>query len=184
MGSTWLLSASPLVKGEFGKEQNMEQVARTDAFESVKDQIGYCGIWCGSCVVGNGTLRDLTRMYRPILDGYGVLEWGPKDFDSLEFLKGLESVANLPVCPGCLKGGGRDNCELRSCALSKGIDGCDRCDTIETCGHKEILDHMRTGSLAAGLFVNTENQDKQELIETWTADLKKRLPCCILFADG
>ena len=31
--------------------------------ENVKDQIGYCGIWCGSCIVGNGALRELTRKY-------------------------------------------------------------------------------------------------------------------------
>jgi hypothetical protein len=169
---------------EFRKEWKMEQRARIAAFENAKDQIGYCGIWCGSCVVGSGALRRLSNKYKVLLDGYGVLEWGPKEFDSLEFLKGLESIGNLALCPGCLKGGGRDDCELRNCAVSKGIDGCIQCDTQSTCEHQEILDHMRTGALAAGLFVKTGNQDKQELIETWTALLEERFPCCLLFEEG
>jgi hypothetical protein len=161
----------------------MEQSARTNAFENVKEQIGYCGIWCGSCVVGNATLTELTKRYRKLLDVYGVLEWGPKDFDSQAFLKGLESIQGIPVCVGCLKGGGRDNCEMRTCALSKGLDECSKCDAVTTCEHTAILEHMRSGAVAAGLMVKTADVDKKQLIDTWTAELKSRLPCCILFMD-
>jgi hypothetical protein len=41
------------------------------AFENVKSQIGFCGIWCGSCVVGNGTLRELTRKFEEMTRAYG-----------------------------------------------------------------------------------------------------------------
>ena len=57
-----------------GKEDEMEQSARTTDFENVKAQVGYCGIWCGSCVVGNGALSGLTRRYRELIDALGVLE--------------------------------------------------------------------------------------------------------------
>ena len=159
----------------------MEQSARTRDFENVKAQVGYCGIWCGSCVVGNGALSGLTRRYRQLIDAYGVLEWAPDDFDRQAFLKGLQSMEGTPVCPGCLKGGGRDNCEMRACALSKGVDECSKCDTIATCKHSEILQHMRSGALAAGLFVRGEFADKQELIDAWMPELKNRWPCRILF---
>ncbi len=78
-------------------------------FENVKNQIGRCGIWCGSCVVGNGTLKQLAKRCEHIIGGYGVDEWGTKDFDGKEFMKGLTSIQNLPVCVGCLKGGGNDD---------------------------------------------------------------------------
>jgi hypothetical protein len=61
------------------------------AFENVREQIGFCGIWCGSCVVGNGTLRELTERCEEIIGAYGLEEWAPRDFDYKEFLKGLAS---------------------------------------------------------------------------------------------
>ncbi len=42
--------------------------SKRDGFESVKDQIGSCGIWCGSCVVGNGSLQELSGKYREIAE--------------------------------------------------------------------------------------------------------------------
>ncbi|MDH5787087.1 MAG: DUF3795 domain-containing protein, partial [Candidatus Bathyarchaeota archaeon] len=89
---------------------------KIETFENVKDQIGFCGIWCGSCVVGNGVLRELTKRYGEIIKKYGVDEWGPKDFDVKEFMNGLASIQTIPVCQGCLKDGGRTNCEMRNCA--------------------------------------------------------------------
>ena len=62
------------------------------AYENVKDQIGFCGIWCGSCVVGNGTLRKLTKKYKETVTAYGLPEWAPKDFDHAEFSQGLTSI--------------------------------------------------------------------------------------------
>jgi hypothetical protein len=51
----------------------------TTAFENIRNQIGRCGIWCGSCVVGNGALRDLSKRCEHIIGGYGVDEWGAED---------------------------------------------------------------------------------------------------------
>ncbi len=73
-------------------------------FENVKNQIGFCGLWCGSCIVGNGALKELTRRYEHLIIGYGVDKWGAKDFDEKEFLKGLASIQSIPICQGCLKG--------------------------------------------------------------------------------
>lgn len=46
-------------------------------FENVRHQIGCCGAWCGSCVVGNGVLKQLTKKYQEMTDAYGLREWGP-----------------------------------------------------------------------------------------------------------
>lgn len=162
-------------------EQGVRGSMITEAFENVKRQIGYCGIWCGSCVVGNGTLRELSKRYEEVIRAYGLDHWGPESFDFDRFVDGLESIQGIPLCPGCLMGGGREDCELRTCALNKGLDGCKKCCDIAACQHVETLEHMRSGALRAGLFVNTEDVDIQWLIDKWTTDLKAKWPSCILF---
>jgi len=150
-------------------------------FENVKNQIGFCGIWCGSCVVGNGVLRELTKGYEKIIKSYGLEEWAPKDFDFKQFIKGLASIQAIPLCPGCLKGGGRDNCEMKACASKKKIHDCSECDKPTACKNIEILQKMRTGALRAGLMVKTKDVDRQKLIMKWTTELESRWPCAILF---
>jgi hypothetical protein len=161
----------------------MDSKHRTQAFENVRDQIGFCGIWCGSCIVGNGAFQELTRRYKELIAVYGLEEWRPKDFDYWELLKGLESIAHMQLCPGCLKGGGRDNCEMRLCAETKGITGCYACRETAACKHSEPLEHMRLGAIKAGLFVTTEDLDRQHLIENWTSKLKASWPSSVLLAN-
>lgn len=154
---------------------------KVQPFENVKNQIGYCGIWCGSCVVGNGGLRELTKRYGEIVKNYGLEDWAPRNFDFKEFLKGIASIQAVPHCQGCLKGGGRTNCEMRACASNKKIGDCSECDEPKACKNNEILQHMRTGALAAGLFVKTKKTDPQRLVREWTSELKTKWPSCILF---
>lgn len=162
----------------------MKENQKTKAFENVKDQIGFCGIWCGSCIAGNGTLQELTKRYKELVNKYGLKDWAPKDFDFGEFFKGLESIEKMPLCKGCLKGGGRDNCEIRTCATDKGLKDCTLCQEFGQCKNAEILEHMRSGARDAGLFVTSSGSDRQELVERWSAELKSKWPCCILFING
>ena len=161
----------------------MDNKYATQAFENVRNQIGSCGIWCGSCIVGNGTLRELTRRYKELITVYSVDEWGPKDFEYRELLKGLSSIQSIPLCSGCLKGGGRENCEMRSCAERRKISGCHMCAGLVECKHTELLNHMRSGAIKAGLFVNTEDVDRGQLVEDWAAKLRTHWPCSVLFAN-
>lgn len=154
-----------------------------EAFKNVEGQIGFCGIWCGSCVVGNGALRELTRKYEEVIRNYGLKEWGPRDIDYEEFLKNLASLQDTTLCPGCLKGGGRDDCEIRACAAGKRIDGCSMCGETEGCAHTEILRKMHSGARAAGLFLKTEDADREQLLDRWAAELKTGWPYCVLFLD-
>jgi hypothetical protein len=156
---------------------------KTDAFDNVKDQIGYCGIWCGSCVVGTGALMELTRRYRELVTSYGLHEWGPRDVDYDSFYAGLKSIQGAPACPGCLKGGGRDDCDLRACATGKGLDECRACEDQAECMHADLLEHMRSGAKEAGLFVKDEDGPREELLAEWKAALKSRWPFYLLFPD-
>jgi hypothetical protein len=162
-------------------KQEVKESMGTEAFENTKRQMGYCGIWCGSCVIGNGTLRELTDRYEDVIRAYGLDHWGPEDFDFERFVKGLESIRQVSRCPGCLTGGGREHCELRACALDQGIAGCNECQDMALCKHTETLEHMRSGAVSAGLFVSIEDTDRERLIEEWASELKTKWPCCILF---
>jgi hypothetical protein len=153
------------------------------SFENVRSQIGYCGIWCGSCVVGTGALRELTGRYEGTTKAYGLHDWAPRDFDHSEFWKGLESIRGIPLCPGCLRGGGRDDCEIRACASSRELHDCTECGEFGECEQAEIVEKMRSGARAAGLFVKEPDTENEELIERWTAELKGRWPCCVLFMN-
>jgi hypothetical protein len=160
-----------------------EVPVKTDAFDKVKDQIGCCGIWCGSCVVGTGVLTEITRSYKELVTSYGLEAWGPKNVSYPEFYGALESIQAVPVCPGCLEGGGRDDCELRSCVTAKGLTDCALCDAGSTCRHADLLEHMRSGAAKAGLFVKTNDVPREELLEEWTAIVKSKWPFSILFSD-
>jgi hypothetical protein len=153
-------------------------------FEKVKNQIGYCGIWCGSCVVANGLLKELTKKYEDIIKGYGLKKWVPQDFDFKEFEKGLSSIQNIALCPGCLKGGGRENCEIRACATEKNIAECIECQRPAECKNLELLNKMRTGSHRAGLKVKTDKAGREKLIKKWIDDIKNKFPYFILFLKG
>ena len=157
---------------------------KAEAFENVKNQIGFCGIWCGSCAVGNGVLRELTRRYAQIIQMYGLEDWAAKDFDFRDFARGLASIQAMPLCLGCLNGDGRPNCEIRACALNENVSDCSECGQLTECKNSETLEKMRTGACQADLCVKIENVDRQRLIEKWTIDLKGRWPWCIIFCTS
>ena len=152
-----------------------------ESFEHVKDQIGYCGIWCGSCVVGNGALRELTRRYEEIVEDYGLEGWAPEDLDYKVFSRGLSAIQSMPLCQGCLKGGGNPDCQMRACAVGKGQIDCNDCDRPESCENRERLERMRTGAIDAGLMVKRGKSEGGESVEAWTEELKKKWPSSILF---
>jgi hypothetical protein len=123
------------------------------ALDSVFDQVGYCGIWCGSCAVGTSALMEVARRYRALCESLGLGHWGAEGFDYEAFLKGLDSISELEGCRGCRKGGGRSGCEIRSCANGRGLSACSSCADTKDCEHAEILEHMRSGASEAGLIV-------------------------------
>ncbi len=142
--------------------------------ERVMPQIGRCGIWCGSCVVGNGALMELARRYRDMVDSHGLEHWGATGFDYVEFVKGLASISQLEVCPGCLSGGGRDDCELKQCAQERGLDGCVDCSEYPDCSHGELLERMRSGARRACLTVMDTSADAERVRTSVESELCRR----------
>jgi hypothetical protein len=146
---------------------------KPSAFENVSDQIGYCGLWCGSCLVGNGRLNDLAKGCAKAITDYGVNDWGPKDIDYSTLLKGLGVISSMKPCAGCVKGGGRTNCEIRACAKGKGLQGCVECGRMEKCKNSKIIRHMRSGAQGVGMKVREKTGNRSRQIGAWTAELKR-----------
>lgn len=115
-----------------------------------------------------------------IIGGYGVDEWGAKDFDGKEFVKGRASIQNIPVCVGCLKGGGNNECKIRPCVSYRRIPDCMECGEMKNCKNLEVLQKVRTGALRVGMLVKTENDkaDQRQLIEKWTAEITSKCLYC------
>jgi hypothetical protein len=149
------------------------------AFENVKNQIGFCGIWCGSCGAGNGAIQELAKRFEEIVKNYELEKWVPKEFDFKEFMKGLACTQSTPLCIGCQKGGGPPTCKVRICALGKGILDCSQCDQLIECKNFEQLEksHLKIKQD----LMEIKKRSRPALIEKWMGELKSRWPHCILF---
>ncbi len=157
--------------------------ARAPAFENVKGQIAYCGLWCGSCAVGNGTISELAGRLGKLIKDYGIEEWGPKGVDYKGLHESLASIHAEPPCPGCLRGGGRTNCEIRACATGKHLHECVECNDGEACENLKLLRHMRTGALGVGMIVKEKKGNRSEFLRKGEAELKRKSPSSVLFLD-
>jgi len=109
-----------------------------------------------------------------------VDEWGAKNFDGKEFMRGLTSIQALPIYQGCLKGGGNDECKIRPCASNRKISDCIECSEMKTCKNLEALQKVRTGALRVGMLAKTDHDktDQKQLIKKWTAEIKNKCPHC------
>lgn len=140
---------------------------RPAAYENVRSQIGCCGIWCGSCAVGNGTMRELTIRLEEVLRSHGLKHWAPEDLDYAGLERALAVVRRVATCTGCRKGGGRDDCEMRICCGERGTNDCLACAEVRSCRHAEILETMRSGARAADLLVKEADVPDAPLLEEW-----------------
>ena len=144
--------------------------AESPAFKNVKNQLAYCGLWCGSCLVGNGTANDLARDCRKALTDYGIDDWGPKGVDYPKLLEGLSVLSSMEPCVGCLRGGGKTDCQVRACAKEKGVIECAECTSRKTCKNVSFIEHMRKGGAGVGMRVKATKGDRSKVISDWMSE--------------
>jgi len=154
-----------------------------EAYENVKDQVGGCGIWCGSCAVGNGAIRELARRLSEVLGAHGASEWVPPETDYATFSRDLDTIVDVAECAGCRRGGGRDDCALRACSVERRHATCAACPDLGACASSELLGHMRDGARRAGLRVVDPDEDPKAVLGTWQRELPRTWPGLILFLD-
>ncbi len=156
----------------------------TSAFQNVRNQIGFCGIWCGSCLGGNGAVQELTRKYEQIAkrSQLALEKWAPKEFVFNDFMKGLACIESMQLCPGCRKGGGPPTCNIRICALGKSLTDCSQCNELANCKNFEHLEKTNPKIKEELLKLKTASQD--ELRKKWTDELAQKWPHCILICKA
>ena len=161
----------------------MEIQRNRQAFEHVRNQIGSCGIWCGSCAVGNGCVAELAAGLRELLAAYDTPEWASLETAWEPFMDALGSIKQSISCTGCRGGGGRDKCEIRACAQGRGLMYCTDCSSFGDCEHSAILEHMRSGAVKVGLSVLSPGEIPDSAIGARNRTLRRRWPGCVLFAE-
>lgn len=104
----------------------------------VMDQVAPCGLRCGECDMGNGTVSGTAQNMVDFIQRYEVDQWAGQfpggneiDFDRLN--KNLLVLVNIMKCPGCLNGGGNPECPIRLCSKDKGFTSCAQCSDLKGC---------------------------------------------------
>ncbi len=110
----------------------------------VKKQVAPCGITCGTCDLGNGTVARTAKKTKELINSIGIKDWAPAvpggvelNWDATE--KTLEWITKYAYCAGCEKGGGPPDCAIRMCANEKGYELCNECEDLTDCNKFDWL---------------------------------------------
>lgn len=102
--------------------------------EEAKKLVGYCGAFCGTCMLRGRIYSDIAQEFLDMLKGSGHPEWLPEhgklDFSFNDFMKGLEYFSKAdkgPYCQVPCKEGGGAPCKCRPCAQEKKVEVCYEC---------------------------------------------------------
>ena len=123
--------------------------------EKKSDLVGYCGLYCPDCPLYLCKISDIARDLR-------------KEFRRVEYDRFAKYVSKFPAgkklkefndcyavlgalmkfrCEkGCRKGGGTDNCQIRQCCQSQGLEGCWQCGNFEHCKKLDALNGLHGNS--------------------------------------
>lgn len=136
----------------------------------IEDQIGYCGIPCGYCAIGNGEIAKTAEKLTKFVEEYGFEQWiedSTKDFKFSEFKKGLEWFFQCS-CLGCKEGGGIPDCEVRNCAKEKNVEICSFCNEFPC----ELLSKFQEQMVPGIIEILT--QIKEKGIDRWLSEQKSK----------
>jgi hypothetical protein len=106
------------------------------------EEIGYCGLHCGGCLLRQGVEADLSpelwKLKRQV-------EFHSHN-EALAAIPYFQVMAGCPVCletrenrlfmrcpRSCRQGGGNPSCAIRLCCLQKGLSGCWQCPGFRDC---------------------------------------------------
>lgn len=104
----------------------------------------YCGLYCGDCSFGKGTIPDLARDLRKELRETRfekIAEAIPfKEFENYrECYEVLGAMVKLR-CKGCRNGSRSKFCNIAKCAIKNGFEGCWECTEFESCRKMKFLE--------------------------------------------
>jgi len=140
-------------------------------------ELAYCGLYCGLCA-SRRRIPQQARTLRETLqkEGYHMGYYDIPGLDKVfaEFWEGLNRLAESP-CPGCQAGGGNPGCEIRACAIERGVSACPFCPDYP-CGRLDALQGYPT-LLADG--------QRMQLVglEAWIAEQEARAAAGFAYTD-
>ncbi|UCH05133.1 MAG: DUF3795 domain-containing protein [Candidatus Thorarchaeota archaeon] len=119
-----------------------------------RDLTSYCGLYCPGCTRFEGRLAEQRTSPQDIADRYRVIREDPSHDraqtahagDTLDGVRDT-SAGHYQSCKGCKEGGGKNDCQVRSCASDRGYSTCVECIRMEFCdvlsGNPESLPRLR-----------------------------------------
>ncbi len=138
------------------------------------DLISYCGLYCPGCDIHRSKTAHSIEEFQSALSLYKIdgltKELGEEEsvrvhFDRFEKIL-AEAKDDFGGCVGCLKGGGMQDCKVRSCSTDRGYRTCLDCIRMETCSELR----NRSWALPALRKIRDEGYEswlktKRELVE-------------------
>jgi hypothetical protein len=100
-----------------------------------RHHISFCGSYCHICDWHTGRIRKTFRAGLHMFDELGLQRILPDGTNGQDFRRGLESLMNSAICPGCkpqapvLKPD-EDRCKIRQCCYQKGLELCSECEAF------------------------------------------------------
>jgi len=118
----------------------------------MNDKISYCGLVCESCPIFLATREtDKTKKDKMIYDIIGMCKVN----------YGIDyKYEDINDCDGCKSGSGRlffgcKDCNIRSCAIEKGVDNCAHCEEYSCDSLLEIFNTDSGAKIRLDLIRNS-----------------------------
>jgi len=110
------------------------------------EKTGYCGLYCGDCAFGQGTIpdlaRDLRKQLREARFDQVALSIPFKEFrDYPQCYSALGAMVKLR-CGGCRTSSRSKFCKVAECARRKGFEGCWACGEFAGCSKLAFLEEV------------------------------------------
>ena len=113
-----------------------------------KDQLAYCGLFCGDCAGYSGDIADSAIELARVLDACQFDRTARARFseqvgDFEAFRETLAFLSELRWPRICReRSAGETDCRIRACWIKQGFYACYECDAFETCGEFEMLEEL------------------------------------------
>ncbi len=131
---------------------------RISKMNDKKEQLAYCGFYCGDCLGFTGVIADAAKDFKITLDKFQFdqtakcvfpdqLHNYDRFYEMIKFMTGLK-------CPMiCRQRQDPDvTCEVRKCCIDKGFYACYECNDFETCDKlKSLMDGLHYESSSKNL---------------------------------